>query len=102
VSATFLSTGSGEGQDLYRQVVGGEGELVGENEVLVTASGDQTFPAAAGGNASGSYLLAWQDGRAGPEAIYTRLLSPVATTVIEYEYDPLYRLVEAQLHRGEL
>jgi len=69
---------------------------------VVTASGDQTLPAAAGGNTNGAYMLAWQDGRSGSEAIYTRLFAPTAaTTVIEYEYDGLCRLTGANYSTGE-
>lgn len=84
-------------RNLYGRWVQSDGTLGDEMFDLITGSSTQAHPALASGTASGEMLLVWEDDRNSEDAIYHAVLIPshLETTVIDYTYDPLYRLVEA-------
>jgi RHS repeat-associated protein len=89
-----------EGDDLYGRLVSSDASLEGTPVALVAESGSQSAPAVAPSNHAGQvrYFLAWQDGRSGQQEIYSGpvgRVAPLQKTIIEYDYDPLYRLTEA-------
>ncbi len=73
VWAQQLSLAQEEYWDIYGRRVGGDGTLLGSALALCTASGDQTAPAVAYNAQTGSFLVTWQDARAGDAAdVYAR------------------------------
>ena len=91
-----------EGNDLYGRLLNSDGSLDGQAVSLVAEKDSQSRPALAGGQEVQA-LLVWQDSRDGDEDIYSRpvtLATVLHTTTIDYDYDPLYRLVEASYTRA--
>jgi RHS repeat-associated protein len=86
-----------EGNDLYGRLLNSDGSLDGQAVSLVAEKDSQSRPALAGGQEVQA-LVVWQDDRDGDEDIYSGpvvLATVLQTTTIDYDYDPLYRLVEA-------
>jgi RHS repeat-associated protein len=89
------NTGAGTGNDLYGRQLDGHGQVLESPFAILTDSDNQDQPALAG-NGSGQYLLVWRDDRNGDYDVYGQLFQgALKQTVIEYAYDPLYRLIGA-------
>jgi RHS repeat-associated protein len=82
---------------LYGRWVQSNGTLGDETLALITAASNQAHPALAEGSDAGGMLLVWEDDRDSEDTIYHAIITPIhlETAVIDYTYDPLYRLVEA-------
>ncbi len=65
----------GNGGDLYARYLASDGRPQGDPFAIVTAEGDQLRPSIAYVPASDTFLVAWQDARAGgPPDVYARLV----------------------------
>jgi YD repeat-containing protein len=85
-----------EGNNLYGRLLNSDGSLDGQAVSLVAEKDSQSRPALAGSQKVQA-LLVWQDDRDGDEDIYggpVMLATVLQTTTIDYDYDPLGRLVE--------
>ena len=92
----------GSGQDIGAAVVDGDGRVLGSGaETLAAAANAQVAPALSYDSARGRYLAVWADHRHGVETpdVYGQLYRDY-TVVVEYSYDPLYRLVGADYSSG--
>jgi len=88
--------------DIAAAVVDRDGQVLGSGvETLSEAANTQAAPALSYDSARGRYLAVWADYRntaEGPD-IYGQLYRDY-TVVLEYSYDPLYRLVRADYSTG--
>ncbi len=87
--------------DLYGAILDGECRLLGGEVALSTAGYTQERPAMAYDSDRGRFLVVWADYRHSSSApdVYAQLARGY-TVVINYDYDPLYRLVEARYSDG--
>ncbi len=86
---------SSTGDDVYGRALNNSGHPTGSPFPIQETAGAQQRPAIAYG-ANGRSQLAWQDDREGGWDLYTASLDHrYQVTHIQYDYDPLYRLVSA-------
>jgi YD repeat-containing protein len=81
---------------VYARPLDSNGLPNGEPFVIQESNGNQQNTAVAY-STNGRYQLAWQDDATGPWDLFTATLDrSYQVTHIQYEYDPLYRLVRAE------
>ncbi len=97
----WQQNGGGSGWDIGGCVLNTAGQVLGGADALAVATGNQEAVALAYDPGRGRTLAVWQDGRNAETAldVYAQLAKGY-TTVIEYQYDPLYRLTDAHYSDG--
>jgi RHS repeat-associated protein len=92
---------TGSGYDLYARPLDSNGLPNGDPFVIQESNGNQQNPAIAQGS-NQRYQLAWQDDGTGAWDLFTATLDRrYQVTHIQYDYDPLNRLVSA-VYSGDL
>jgi RHS repeat-associated protein len=99
--AIWQRQNTASGYDLYARAIDANGLLVGETFVIQETAVNQQNPTIAYG-VNGRTQLAWQDDSMGPWDLFTASLDGrYQVTHIQYDYDPLYRLTDAD-YTGDL
>ncbi|MCL4872180.1 MAG: hypothetical protein KJ063_24745 [Anaerolineae bacterium] len=93
----------GNPASLYSQHLLTDGSKEGDNVAMLTSSYEQTSLALPRNSVNGTVLLVWADEHESHEVIHHTLLTleSLETTIIQYSYDPLYRLTSA-VYSGNL